>query len=268
MKKLLLTSIAGLVLASGSAFAADLPPAPLYKAPPPPPPAYSWTGCYVDAGGGYGLWNRDHYLQTDEPLAGVPPFSAVTTTTTNGGRGWLGRFGAGCDYQAGSFLGGNIVLGVFGDYDADSLRGTFDEPAIGISSTEKETGAWAVGGRVGYAVTPAMLWYMDGGYTESRFAAQNFGLTISPFTAPGITIASTTYHGWFLGSGTDTALSAFLPSLPSGLFLRSEFRWSSFDGKDDPILALGVPTGLGEHVSTYVETITTSLVYKFNWMGH
>jgi outer membrane immunogenic protein len=60
MKKLLLASITGLALASGSAFAADMPvKAPYYKAPPPP--AYSWTGCYIDGGGGYGMYNQDSH---------------------------------------------------------------------------------------------------------------------------------------------------------------------------------------------------------------
>ena len=27
------------------------------KAPPPPPPVWSWTGCYVGAGGGYGMFD-------------------------------------------------------------------------------------------------------------------------------------------------------------------------------------------------------------------
>jgi outer membrane immunogenic protein len=62
MKRLLLSSLAGLILTTGSALAADLSrPAPTYKAPPPPPPAVSWTGCYIDGGVGYGLWKQDHF---------------------------------------------------------------------------------------------------------------------------------------------------------------------------------------------------------------
>src|SRR5580704_18433281 len=112
MKNLLLASFTGLVVASGSAFAADLP----YKAPPPPPPSISWTGCYVDGAWGYGMWNQDHYLETNPGL--VP----ITSSTTNGGRGWMGRVGAGCDVQPSRF-----VFGAFADYDFMSLKGT-DEP--------------------------------------------------------------------------------------------------------------------------------------------
>jgi len=55
MKTLFAASLTGLALLTGSALAADLPPAPqVYKAPPVMAPAYSWTGCYVNGGFGYG----------------------------------------------------------------------------------------------------------------------------------------------------------------------------------------------------------------------
>ena len=56
MKKLLLATTAFVVLAVGSASAADLRPA--YKAAPPPPPMYSWTGLYWGVNVGYS-WGRD-----------------------------------------------------------------------------------------------------------------------------------------------------------------------------------------------------------------
>ncbi len=88
MKKLLTTSV--LVIGTVcSAYAADLRPA--YKAPPPaPPPPPSWTGCYVDGGGGYGLWNIDHNFQGNALIGGL-----ATVQTTSGGRGWLGTVGGG-----------------------------------------------------------------------------------------------------------------------------------------------------------------------------
>lgn len=93
MKKVLFASLAAIALASSSAHAADL--APVYKSPsPPPPPAptLSWTGCYGDGGGGYGLWTLD---QQGRNAAG-----ASLPGSTIGGRGWYGTLGAGCDYQA------------------------------------------------------------------------------------------------------------------------------------------------------------------------
>ena len=62
------------------------------KAPAPPPPVLSWTGCYVDGGWGYGFWNQDHYVTN----AGL---GVTSVTTTDGGRGWMGKLGGGCDYE-------------------------------------------------------------------------------------------------------------------------------------------------------------------------
>jgi outer membrane immunogenic protein len=269
MKKLLLASIAGLALASGSAFAADMPvKAPYYKAPPPPP-AYSWTGCYVDAGGGYGLWNQDHDLET------FPGLTPIVSTTTNGGRGWLGRFGGGCDYQVGPILGGNLVVGLLADYDAMNIHGTNEPPdllfgGISMSGTEKESSAWYFGGRIGYAVTPGFLTYFDGGYTETHFDQSNMNTTLLPGAVTGLSFVSQNYHGWFLGGGTETSLAGLLPGLPAGLFLRSEYRYSSYQAADVPLVvtATGANVGFAEHVQPYVQTVTTSLVWKFNWMGH
>ena len=198
MKKLLLASIAGLALASGSASAADLA-RPVYKAPPPPPPpAYSWTGCYVDGGGGYGMWNQDSFTET---TAGLVPLSV---STTFGGRGWFGQVGAGCDYQIGS----SFLIGAFGDYDFMSLKGQYMDPLTGFVGQEKETDSWAVGGRLGYIALPGLLTYINGGYTQARFDQVNFGSLITG--APlGLDIAATTYDGWFLGGGTETSLSGF-----------------------------------------------------------
>src|SRR5690242_11044565 len=109
--------VAGLATA-GSARAADMP----MKAPPPAPlPMMSWTGCYLAGGVGYGMWNQDHFGETD------PGHAQLTQTTTSGGRGWLGRVGGGCDYQ----IARSFVIGVFGDYDFSDISGFADVSGIG-----------------------------------------------------------------------------------------------------------------------------------------
>src|SRR3974390_2273650 len=67
MKKLLLGTAALVAFASGTAFAADLPPAPApIRAPVayiPPPPPFSWTGFYIGGNAGAG-WNRGNVSDT------------------------------------------------------------------------------------------------------------------------------------------------------------------------------------------------------------
>jgi outer membrane immunogenic protein len=263
MKKLLLAAVALVVLAAGPAVAADLGrKAPAYIPPPAPPPP-SFTGCYVNGGGGYGLWNIDH----NGEIFGT----TFTTETTSGGRGWLGTVGGGCDYQLSSFGGwwSNWVVGAFADYDWMDLKKNFQSSFGGFAGEEKESNAWAVGGRIGYLVTPNVFTYWNGGYTESRFDQINFSLTNPPYTPFG-SIGANTYNGWFIGGGTEISLSGFfgLP-LPAGLFWRSEYRYSSFNSTSLPIFSnAGVQTRFSERMTPNVQTITTSLVYKFNWWGH
>src|SRR5260370_17446143 len=89
MKKSLITGalITGAMfgaLMAGSAMAADMPvKAPIMRAPPPP--VFSWTGCYIGGGGGYGMWNQETFHETAPcPVANSP-------TKTGGGPGWFGH---------------------------------------------------------------------------------------------------------------------------------------------------------------------------------
>lgn len=247
MKSALIASVTAVVLSTGSALAAEMA-LPL-KAPPAPAPAYTWTGCYIDAGAGYGLWNQD--ISSPTPLA--------VGETTYGGRGWLGRFGAGCDYQ----IAPSWVIGVLGDYDWADLHGVITPfPAVG--GEEKERGAWAVGGRIGYAITPSVLTYADAGFTEARFNGVNLAPIIGglPIGTVGA-LPAHDYNGWFLGGGFETSLSSFLPGLPTGLFLRTEYRYADYQSANLSYAIAGVP--LVAHVQPNVQTVTTSLVWRFNW---
>ena len=67
------------------------------------------------------MWNQDHYAEFGPPT--FTTFDPVSVTYTNGGRGWLGTIGGGCDYQTPLF-NNRVVIGVFGDYDPMSLTGT------------------------------------------------------------------------------------------------------------------------------------------------
>jgi outer membrane immunogenic protein len=262
MKKLLTAGI--LVVGTVcSAYAADLRPA--VKAPPPAPVVLppSWTGCYVDGGGGYGLWNIDHFGETSSTL------TPLTSTTTAGGRGALGTVGGGCDYQFSPATGwGNWVVGVFGDYEFMDIHRNFQGSFGSFGGEEKESSAWAVGGRIGYLVTPNVFTYFNGGYTQTRFDQINFAFTFTG--TPVAIIGAHDYHGWFVGGGTEISLSGFFGiPLPAGLFLRSEYRFSTYSGADLPILSTaGTPLGISENTKPYVQTITTALVYRFNWWGH
>jgi outer membrane immunogenic protein len=250
MKKLL-ASIAGLALLSASAFAADMAPAPVYKAPPPPAPAANWTGCSINGGYGYGMYSADATVETFPGLAPLAP------SETAGGRGWLGRVGGGCDYQFGVNGLGNWVVGVLADYDVMDIHGNLEPPALVVAGEEKETSAWYAGGRIGYLVTPDLLTYFDGGYTQTHFDGVN--LTTVAGATP-LTLGSHTYSGYFLGGGLEYALNfTWLPV--HGLFWRNEYRVANYSSTDLPMP--GVPPGLGLHITPYTQTVVSSLVWRF-----
>ena len=258
--KRLLRAFAGLALLTGPALAADLPPAPVYRPQPAmvPPPVASWTGCNLNVGYGYGLWNQDQFQ-----IVGVAP---TTSSVTSGGRGYLGRGGVGCDFEFPVSGLGNIVVGVFGDYDVMNVYGNFQPaglvaPGIAISGKEKETGAWYGGGRIGALVTPSLLTYFDGGFTQTRFGGLNLNNVVTG--APVAFMQSHMYTGWFLGGGLEYALKfSWLPI--NGLFWRNEYRFSTYSASD--VAGLSAATGaqlFAVNVRPYTETVTSSLVWRF-----
>jgi outer membrane immunogenic protein len=253
MKKLAMATAALAFAAVGTAGAADLP----LKAPPPPPPVASWTGCYISGGVGYGMWNQDHSNTND---LFVPP---TTVTTTDGGRGWLGRGGVGCDYQIGS----SFLIGAFGDYDWMGLNGTNETQLISAGSPTmfnvKETAAWYAGARIGYLPYQNLMTFISGGWTGTRFTNSGEFLTATgvpiAFTFPG----SYTVGGWFIGGGYEYKLP-----WATGLYWKTEYRFANYRQVSLAETTLtGVLTGNVQNNQSFVQTATTSLVWRFNWGG-
>src|SRR5947209_10330675 len=262
MKKLL-ASMAITAGFAGSAIAADLP---MKAAPMAPAPVAisSWTGCYVGAGGGYGMFDQRHHTVNAAALV-------VTGETDTGGKGWFGTVQVGCDYQ----FADRWVIGAFGDYDWSGLRGNLQPTGIigagglGVYGEERQKDTWAVGGRVGYVVIPRLLAYVAGGYTETRFEGVSFSNLLNN-TPTGISLDAQKYKGWFIGTGYEYGLD-----LIPGLYWKTEYRYSSYRVENPALtgpgtaLALVAPLGLigFENSKKDVQTIRSELVYRFNFGG-
>jgi outer membrane immunogenic protein len=218
---------------------------PVYHAAAPVAPV-RWTGLYVNAGVGYGMWAAD----TTTQITG----SSTCITCTNveqGGKGWLGAVGLGYDYQ----LMPKIVIGAFGDYDISSLNGGVVDQNGLFEGDIKQTSAWAAGARAGWLITPQLLSYVNGGYTSARFSGTN--MVTSTLGAPTArTTSAFTANGWFLGGGAEIAVA-------SGWFWRNEYRFAQYTNQAIPeqnsIVTL--------NFKPVVQTFTTQVVYKFNWPG-
>ena len=99
MKKILLASVACVVvMVVVSANAADLG-RPVYRVPPPIPP-FTWTGCYIGGNIGWG-WGRDTVsIPNLGETTGVPELAGVSLPSVTGDtKGVLGGGQVGCNYQ-------------------------------------------------------------------------------------------------------------------------------------------------------------------------
>jgi outer membrane immunogenic protein len=167
MKKYLL-GVVGLIALSAPAFAADLPPAPVYKTPVMTPAYYDWSGFYVglNAGGGssHNCWDNVNAL-------GVPTIPSVREGCHNATGGVAGGQ-IGFRWQSGAW-----VFGVEGQGDWASLRGNnasiTGAALLGTPLLTNQTKIDAIGlltGQIGYA-WDAVLFYVKGGaaVTDARY---------------------------------------------------------------------------------------------------
>lgn len=258
MKKILL-ALTALAALSGSASAADLAARPYTKAPEPVAPAPTWTGFYIFGGGGGGLWSADTY--TRSTATGLP----LTISQNQGGSGWYGTVGLGYDWQFNSAW----VAGLFADGQFGSIRGTIQDPVFGsnLSATAKMQDAWAVGARIGYLVAPNVLSYVNGGYSGSHWSGTSMFGTFSGVAA-GVHTDSFNTNGWFVGGGVENNLNIFGITAP-GWFMKTEYRAAYYDRKAVSELVDGTNAFAGHDISfkPLVQTISTSVVYRFNWTG-
>ncbi|WFU13794.1 porin family protein [Bradyrhizobium sp. CB3481] len=258
MKKVLF-ALTALAAFTGSASAADLGARPYTKAPVAVAPTYNWTGFYIFGGGGGGLWNADSNVNT------FPGGVAITRDQRLGGSGWFGTVGAGYDWQ----FGGRWVAGIFGDAQFGDIRGSLSDPFFGTEGRMKLETSYAGGVRLGYLVAPNVLSYVNGGYSGSHWS----GTTQSTIFGGGAGIYTTPSfdrNGWFIGGGVENNLDIFGITAP-GWFMKTEYRSAFYDrttlpGTFTPANGGGL-TGTAVTFKPWTQTISTSLVYRFNWGG-
>jgi outer membrane immunogenic protein len=168
MRNWLCTISAAAILASGSAFASDLP---THKAPPPPPPVpvFTWTGFYIGLNAGVAVNSSYNPVFV---AGGLFPTSAsnLVLGTNSGGTGFTGGAEAGYNWQTGA-----VVFGLETDInyiDRSGVKnGTYATNPVGygaayptytLSGFDQDNWFGTVRGRVGYAADRA-LFFVTGG---------------------------------------------------------------------------------------------------------
>lgn len=252
----LLTGLFSSLAMTSGALADGMPSGP--AAPAVVQSGYIWDGLYVAAGVGVGRF--DHHVSTNASGPPPPPpclekcdteISALSLPLIGSGHwnstdsSWEG-FGT---LQAGydRLIHERILIGAFADIDfypdaSHSFGNHHGGPdmmsLIAFPSGPQIDGhvdlkhVWSVGGRLGFLVTPCLLLYGAGGYTEASFdGAINvsmggpvFGLK-PPGPPPSQSLAlSDELHGWFAGAGGEVKLDEHLS-------LKLEYRYSKFKGE-------------------------------------
>jgi outer membrane immunogenic protein len=159
MRVAISASIVALMVSTAAVSAADMS----VKAAPrqaAPIQAFSWSGCYLGAhggyaGGSYSLWDPAADRDLEEHIG------------TGRSRGWLAGVQAGCDYQVGAWVFGSET-----DFSWARINGSFtplDGP--GADNTHEMKADWLSTStvRVGYAAWDRVLLYAKGGLAIGSF---------------------------------------------------------------------------------------------------
>ena len=257
MKKLVL-ALSAIAAFTGSAIAADLPARTYTKAPEVAPVA-SWTGFYIFGGVGGGLWDADTTIVATG--TGAPLVAGVKQR--QGGDGWFGTVGGGYDWQ----LNNSWVFGILADGQFGSIRGTIQDQGPFVAGNEKLRDSWAAGVRVGYLVAPNVLSYVNAGYSGADWSSTTLVNTITG-AASGTHTNSFSQSGFFIGGGVENTLNIFGITAP-GWFMKSEYRAAYYGTKHISELVDGTNALVGRDITfkPLTQTISTSLVYRFNWTG-
>lgn len=189
--------------------AADIPAAPIVKAPVMAP-AQSWYGFYIGINGGY-AWGRDSVTFAPDPffagpfLAGVAPSSAAGNP-----RGGVAGLTWGSNWQF-----GRVVLGTDSDFDWSEIKATetFTGAFGGIpfTGTVTQNLKWFSTTRLrgGYLLSDHWLLYATGGLASGRIESTSttvagIGGCLIPGTCPSGSFAKTKW-GWAAGAGLEYA---------------------------------------------------------------
>ena len=268
MFKKLFFATAALALVSSPGLAADLP----LKAPPAYAPAFSWTGCYVGANGGYG-WGHNHstlavsadpasqaFFGSAFALGGVPPYFVENN------RGGVAGGQVGCNQQYGS-----VVMGFETDLDWAGLKGsqTINLPngTNGLVPTFNSAGSelqWlgTIRARIGY--TPADHWlvYGTGGLA---YGGVNYNTSILGPASNDFQVLSTTRTevGWTIGAGVEWAFN-------NDWTFKAEYLYVDL-GPRSNLQTIGsgraadLTTSFTAGFTNQYQIVRAGVDYKFNW---
>jgi outer membrane immunogenic protein len=265
MNRLALAVVSLGALVAAPAFAADLTPPPVYKAPPPAvAPAPLWTGWYigVNVGGSFGTANETASF----PPTIVPPTSQFGSGSSDLD-GVIGGAQIGYNWQT-----GNWVLGVEADIQASSEQastslvgtGTISIPGVALLTstgtlgiTQKLDWFGTVRGRLGVTVGPNWLLYGTGGLA---YGGVDTDTTLTVGVLSAINNFNTTRAGWTAGGGIEGWFGQNWSAKLEYLYIDLGSFSNTFTG-----VGVFTPVVLTSHVTDNI--VRVGVDYHFNFGG-
>jgi outer membrane immunogenic protein len=264
--KLLVIAGAGALwmAAVAPAGAADIPAAPVVKAPVMVPAKQSWYGFYIGVHGGYG-WNRNAITAT--PDAFYTPFfiaSGLPNTFAGDAKGFIGGITYGSNYQF-----DRIVVGFDSDFSftdiksSQTISGTVGGIPFTTNSSQKL--AWFSTTRVrgGFLLGDNILLYATGGLANGRIEASSSntvtiaGGCLIPGGCPTGGISQNKW-GWAAGGGIEVASGPWQ--------FRAEYLHYDLGTVSYFIRDLVVPAAsIGANLKVSGDMVRGAITYRFNW---
>lgn len=196
------TAVAGLMIVSGAASAADLG----YKKPTAVPTMalYNWNGFYIGAALG-GRFGNDYTREFVTATGAATGFRRNISPD-----GFFGGLYGGYNYQM-----NGLVLGIEGDIDYGNYRGAYSL-ANGNGTRTRTDFAGSIRGRLGYLVTDRVLLYATGGLAVGNIKHTYFNTGLN--RVESFTRAQA---GWTIGGGVEAAVTR-------NILVRAEYRYTDY----------------------------------------
>lgn len=264
MKKFLLAGVAALGLA-GTASAADLPVAPVAYVP-----AFTWTGCYLGANGGWVGSDESYTSYAQASPIGFPAATQAATTNTYAPKSSSGTVGGqfGCQFQAGSW-----VFGGEWDWNWSGLKednvytrvagNPFNLPWTQI--THKELDFFStVRARIGLAWDRVLV-YATGGLAYGGFDAYTHVDSLPGAVAGPEWVGAYDENrfGWTVGGGIEWAFANNWTAKAEFLYL----DFGSFDYRSPRVLDVN-PANDGQNWYTSVDAKEYVARVGINYLFH
>ena len=244
--------------------AADIPAAPVVKAPVRAPVGQSWYGFYIGVHGGY-AWGRNAIQATPDAFY-APLFTVAGTPTSlaSNPKGFIGGITYGSNWQF-----DRIVLGTDSDFSftdikaSQTFNGTFAGVPFTTNASQKLTWFGTTRLRGGFLLSDNILLYGTGGLASGRIETNTNNLVT---IAGGCLLAggcpsggiSKNLWGWAAGGGVEYAAGPWQ--------FRAEYLHYDLGTVNYVMRDFVVPLNfIGNSLKVSGDMVRGAITYRFNW---